>query len=197
MIGSAGSEHCSEERPALHLSATALDIHAASIVQMTSWQKPCWSWQAGQHIQKILLGLVLCVQATPLLRQLKGYFHKCCGILCSDWSEPKGMGPFSCHCLGNIFLTTCAHAIHMEIMTVFLKQDLSDMSLAHNMSLVVDVEGWALRRKIPIQNSCPEDLSNNCITTPHLCAGTSDSPTRAIIYRLWPQVWNGHAHLSL
>ena len=93
------------------------------------------------------------------------------------------------------FLTTSAHAIHMEIMKVFLKQDLSDMSLAHNMSMVADTDGWALRRKIHIWNSCPEDLSNNCVSQHHTCALGLPTPRQEPLYTDWPQVWNGHARL--
>ena len=93
------------------------------------------------------------------------------------------------------FLTTSAHAIHMEIMKVFLKQDLSDMSLAHNMSMVADTDGWALRRKIHIWNSCPEDLSNNCVSQHHTCALGLPTPRQEPLYTDWPQVWNGCARL--
>ena len=137
---------------------------------------------------------MLCVQATQLLKHLTGYFHECCGFLRSNWSESKGMGPCSCcHCLGNIFLTTSACAVHMEIMKVFLKQDLSDMSLAHKPGR------WCGGLNVAMEDPHPELLSQGLVeqlsvSQHHTCVLGLLTPQQEPLYRLWPQMGNGHAH---
>ena len=196
MIGPAGSERCNEESPALRLSAATLDVHAASVVWMTSWRKALSVMTAERRDNMSRkFCWASCSVCKPLNSSSIWRVTSTSVVVSSVATEvnPREWVPV---------VVVTAWVIYfwppLLVLSPWRSWKSSWSKTSATWALLI-TWAWSLIRRAercdgrsPSGTLAPRTCwTTVCITTPHLCAGTSDSPTRAIIQTLasdvkWP-----------